>query len=209
MDGVIVDSIPVHFGIWKRLGERFGFPMTKELFDHKNGMDTSDIARQIVDQFKLGIDPMMIVAEKRRLATAKLMEGVDLFPGVLMVLNTLKRLGYMIALGTMSVREHTEYALMGKLDGFEFDALVTAEDVARPKPDPEIFLKCADILDLSPKQCVVVEDSINGIHAAKKGGMFAVAVTSTTSAEKLTEADRIISRISEFDSSLISGLDSD
>jgi len=77
----------------------------------------------------------------------------------------------------------------------DFDAVVTAADVTRKKPDPEIYLVTAERMGLEPSQCVVVEDAPAGIEAAKRAGCFAIAVTNSTSAEHLRHADHIVESV--------------
>jgi HAD superfamily hydrolase (TIGR01509 family) len=74
----------------------------------------------------------------------------------------------------------------------DFDAMVTAADFSKRKPDPEIYLVAARRLGLPPAQCAVIEDAPAGIEAARRAGVFAVAVTSSTSAENLRRADRVV-----------------
>lgn len=78
-----------------------------------------------------------------------------------------------------------------------WQAVVTAEDVERRKPDPSLFLKAAERLGISPADCVVVEDAVNGIAAAKAAGMRCVAVATTFLAERLTQADQVRPSIAE------------
>ena len=78
-----------------------------------------------------------------------------------------------------------------------WDAVVTGEDIAAKKPAPDIFLKTAERLHLPPGSCVVIEDAINGIQAAKAAGMRCVAVAQTFPADQLCAADLVRQRISE------------
>ncbi|RJS91920.1 HAD family hydrolase, partial [Candidatus Bathyarchaeota archaeon] len=102
---------------------------------------------------------------------------IKLFDGVLDLLKALKPV-VKIALATMSNRRVMEKTLREKgILGF-FDFIVTADEVENPKPDPEIFLKCAEAMRCRPERCVVVEDSVFGLIAAKRAGMRCIAVPS-------------------------------
>ncbi|MFW6449550.1 MAG: HAD family hydrolase [Nanoarchaeota archaeon] len=208
MDGVIIDSVKVHFRIWKEVAAKYNVEFDEKFLDRVNGMDTPRIAQTLVDEFKLSASADEIAVEKRRLSGEKIKEGVELFPGVKDTLGNLKKLGYRIGLATMSPREHVENALGTNILNLELDKIVTADDVANPKPAPDIFLKCAEKLGKEPEQCVVVEDAINGITAAKSAGMKAIALTTTTSKDKFTEADAIIPSIKNLNSDLIHALES-
>jgi beta-phosphoglucomutase-like phosphatase (HAD superfamily) len=79
-----------------------------------------------------------------------------------------------------------------------FDAIVTAEDVSHGKPDPEVFLTGAARVNRAPQNCVVFEDALVGIAAARAGGMKVVAVATTHPPEELTAADRVVRRLDEL-----------
>jgi HAD superfamily hydrolase (TIGR01509 family) len=193
MDGVIVNSIPIHFQIWKEVGEHFGFAIDSNLFDEVNGMDTRAIAKYFVEKFSLNINPEKIWVEKRKIAGDRLEGGVELFPNVEETLTHLKKLDYKIGLATSTPRNHQKITL-GKYFTL-FDKIVTVDDVLNSKPAPDIFMKCAEELRVPYENCVVVEDAINGVKAAKAGGMIAVAITNTTDANKFDLADAVISNI--------------
>jgi beta-phosphoglucomutase len=115
--------------------------------------------------------------------------GITLFDGALQLLQSLRG-KIKLGLASMNDREVVEHLLkVMSLERF-FSVVVTADDVALSKPDPEIFLKCADELKSSPENCVVVEDSVFGVEAAKTAKMKCVAVlTGVHSREMLEKAD--------------------
>jgi HAD superfamily hydrolase (TIGR01509 family) len=193
MDGVIVNSIPLHFQVWKEVAEKFGFVTNQDLFDEVNGMDTISIAKYVVEKYNLDIDPEKIWVEKRKIAGDRLEHGVDLFEGVEKTLKKLKRLDYKIGLATSTPRDHQKVTL-GKYFSL-FDKIVTVDDVLNSKPAPDIFMKCAEELGEAYENCVVIEDAINGIKAAKAAGMTAIAITNSTDAKKFDMADTVISKI--------------
>ena len=206
MDGVIIDSITIQFQIWKDLMKKHDVELSDEFLDKVNGMNTPEIARRIVNEFALDVDAAELAKEKRMLSGEKVKEGIPMFEGVKENLSVLKKLGYKIGLATMSPRKHVEYALGKNLFDLEFDAIVTDDDVQNPKPSPEIFLKCAQELKSEPEECVVVEDAINGIEAARAAGMYAIAVTTTTGKKYFTKAHAIMQKTSELNSDLINAL---
>lgn len=195
MDGTIVDSIPLHYGIWEKIAQRYDFPMNRDIFDYENGMDTPKIAKYIVEKYKLGVTPEMIAQEKRQLASEALNQDVKLFPNAVETVQKIKRSGYKVGLATMTPRDHVEKTLGENLRLMNFDYIVTDSEVHNSKPDPEIFLRCAAGLNVQPQQCVVLEDAINGIKAARAAGMVAVAITNTTLKEKFDKANYVIDSI--------------
>ena len=102
---------------------------------------------------------------------------IRLFNGALSLLKALRPLVKM-ALATMSNRRVIEKTLKEKRIQGYFDFVITADEVEKPKPDPEAFLKCAEAMRCRPEKCVVVEDSIFGVIAARKAGMKCIAIPS-------------------------------
>lgn len=205
MDGTLVDSIGAHYDAWKKAFAKYGLEMTREYFDKVNGMSTPKIAELVVDEFKLQIEPKELSDEKRRVVNDILLRGTEVYNGVDNALITLKRLGYHLALGTSSIRNHMEIEMGTHLNTIEFDSLITADDVENAKPAPDIYLKSAELLGFKPEECIVVEDAINGVKAAKAAGMKCIAVTTTTPRQKLVDAgaNAIISSIDKISSRLI------
>ncbi|MFA5084218.1 MAG: HAD family phosphatase [Candidatus Paceibacterota bacterium] len=114
-------------------------------------------------------------------------------------LNELKDNGIKLAVATSSLRWRAEKILEVLQIKEFFDAIVTAEDVKNHKPSPDIFLEAAKQLDENPENCVVFEDAVNGIEAAKKGNMKAIAMkTEFHSRKELKNADLIIDDFSEI-----------
>ncbi len=201
MDGVIVDSVGLHYEVWKAVGDRFGFILDRDLFDTLNGMDTKDIARAVIEKFSLGAGIDEIVGYKRKAAEERFRGGAELFLGAAEKITRLKASGLNIGLATSTNMELVKVILGEHFSLFE--TIITDDDIMNSKPAPDIFMKCAEMLGVPYAECIVVEDSINGINAAKKAGMKAVAITNTTPAWKFTMADAVIHKIDELDDALI------
>jgi len=206
MDGTLVDSMPIHIEIWKELAQKYSIDFSRDLIDELNGKNTPDIAGELVERFSLDIDPVKLAEEKRSLSHKLIVDGVALYEGALDTLILLKRLGYRLGIATSTPRDHAELTLGAQFHDLELDAIVTDSEIENSKPAPDIFLRCAEEICVSPSECIVVEDSINGIMGAKKAGMKAVAITNTTPREKFTMADWIIDNIKEINSELIEKL---
>ncbi|MGM5482412.1 MAG: HAD family hydrolase [Nanobdellota archaeon] len=207
MDGVIVDSVPLHLGIWREVAQKYGIEIEDKLFDDLNGMDTPHISKRLIEKFSLNTSVDEMSSLKRSISSEKLQKGVNLFPGVKDAIGNLKKLGYRIGLATMTPRIHVESTLGSNILELELDQIITDDDVSNPKPAPDVFLKCAEKLGKEPYQCVVVEDSLNGISAAKAAGMKAVAITNTTSKDKFVQADAIISSMKQLNQDLLEALE--
>ena len=126
-------------------------------------------------------------------------KGLVALPGVAEFLQRLKAAGIPSCVGSSTHRANID-TIMGVL-GFEglFRGNVTAEDVSQGKPDPEVFLKAATKTGCSPQHCIVFEDAMAGIEAARAGGMKVVGVSTTHPANELTMTDRVVHRLDELE----------
>jgi beta-phosphoglucomutase len=125
-------------------------------------------------------------------------DKLALLPGVQKLLNDLKENGFLLAIGTSAPRVNLELVLERLSLQNQFNACITDKDVEKGKPAPDTFLKAAEKLFLSPGQCVVVEDAIQGVEAGKAAMMKVVAVTTTRKREDLGEADIVVDSLDEL-----------
>ncbi|MNR34840.1 Fructose-1-phosphate phosphatase YqaB [compost metagenome] len=110
-----------------------------------------------------------------------------------------QKAGVKLAIGTAASKTNVDYVLDGlQLRGY-FDVIVSSDEVAKSKPDPEVFLKCAELLNISPSQSVVFEDSPQGIQAAFNGGFKAVAITSLFEQEDFAKFGNLLFSIDDYD----------
>lgn len=200
MDGVLVDSEPAmahasvigmaKHGIYAKDEDFYPYFGTDEktyfgsVFEKYGGKYTPEIAEEIYD----------IYCE-----TAP--DVISIFPGVAETFKKLHNMGYKLAIASSSIKRKLDVNIDStKIDKNLLDAIVCGSDVVKRKPDPEIFLKAADKLGLSPLNCLVAEDAISGVTAAKAADMYCFGVTTTFSGDKLKEigADITGSSISEI-----------
>jgi HAD superfamily hydrolase (TIGR01509 family) len=121
------------------------------------------------------------------------------FPGVVELMNAALAHGdFRVAIATSSARGKSEAVLTSAQIPFETMVYITGDDVNSKKPDPELFLRAAQDIDVPPQQCVVIEDAPNGIQAAKAAGCQCIAVTNSTTPDKLSQADRIVSTLTKI-----------
>lgn len=201
MDGVLIDSEPLHIELETKMIVELNIPLSKEMYTRFAGTTSLSMWEILLDEFKLDKNPKMLSLESdRRFIEALLTTNkVNLFDGVKDVLNKLKELGIPLALASSSSREVVNAVLKKfELDDF-FAAVITGSDVQNSKPHPEIFLKASQMLNISPSYCVVVEDSPNGIKSAKLAGMNCIGFASTSNKHEITDATYIIKSFREFD----------
>jgi len=174
MDGTLIDTMPAHLTAWAKTAQHFGFPFTKEWLHSLGGMPSFKIAAEVNAKHGMTLDPAEVSRYKME-AFAELDEhgsNISCTVDVLNHFNGQKKL----AVGTGSQRE-SAIRLLTKAKLIElFHAVVTASDVDNHKPNPDTFLKAAELLELKPQECVVFEDTLLGLQAAHSAEMDCVLV---------------------------------
>jgi HAD superfamily hydrolase (TIGR01509 family) len=188
VDGVLVDSGGAHLHAWQKLGEEIGVPFGRELFDRTFGQRNESIVPSW-----LGETPPDRVADlgqrKEGIYRDLVRRGeIRIYRRIPDLLAELKRECFAIAVASSGPRENVRLIVEQIGAGPLVDAAVAAEDVSRGKPDPEGFSLAARRIEAPPARCAVVEDSVHGIEAAKRGGMVAVAVLTSTPRDRLAAA---------------------
>lgn len=174
LDGTLSNSLPVHMATWNMIGEVYGFKFDPQIMLEMTGRATIEFADRIVEQYNLSADPKEIVKLKQESFrdSAHLLEPVDEIIAIVKEYH-----GKLpMAVGTGASRRSTDVQLNKLEIARYFDAIVTADDVSRHKPNPDTFLKCAELMGVDPEKCQVFEDGDLGIEAAKKAGMLVTDV---------------------------------
>ena len=189
MDGVLIDSGAHHRSAWRALLDELGVEPKEPAFWRLT------IGRPAEEAMPLLLGRPLDPSEARRLALRKrdlyahfAAEGLRSVPGASGFLDDLVRLGVPRAVGTSATRGDAESLLEGLGLRRYFDVIVTADDVRFGKPDPAVYLESARRLGARPEGCVVFEDSLVGVRAARSAGMRAIGVTTAHSAAELAEA---------------------
>lgn len=197
MDGVLVDSERYHIDAFVELFKRHGIALTKKDTAGIFGRLDEHIIEDLCKKKKIKCDIDEWGKEKRLIATDLMRRNkMSLFPGVKSLLVAVKK-KYKVGLATSSSRQEAEIVLLKVGLRNSFDAILTREDVKTHKPSPEVYLKLCERFKLTPQDCVVIEDSIAGVTAAKKAGMRCIAVLNSFPTSKLSEADFIVRRLDE------------
>ncbi|MCG3767214.1 beta-phosphoglucomutase family hydrolase [Vibrio cincinnatiensis] len=175
MDGTLIDTMPAHNEAWRAAAEYFQFPFDAQWLHSLGGMPSVKIVNEVNERFQLSLDPQQ-VAQYKMQAFAKLGSDSPLIAETYAIFCS--HVGEKkMAVGTGSQRQSATKLLtqVGVLE--KLDALVTATDVTNHKPHPETFLRASELLNLSPQECIVFEDTALGMQAAHAGGMDCVMVT--------------------------------
>nr|WP_240955526.1 HAD family phosphatase [Micromonospora sp. HNM0581] len=173
-DGTIVDSMPQHYTAWRDTLDRWGCAFPEDLFYAWAGRPTTDIVVALNERHGLDM-PVATVVAHREARFQQLLPAATGIPGVLRHIDDAHgRIPFAVVSGSTREAVTASLEALGILD--RFDVLVCAGDYSRPKPDPEPFLRAAELLGVPPASCLVFEDADLGIAAATAAGMAAVRV---------------------------------
>jgi HAD superfamily hydrolase (TIGR01509 family) len=180
MDGVLADTEPIHFATTAVLLGRYGVTLEADFYAGCMGMAERPFFELLVERFRLAADPVALARERLAMSMVALAEQ-PLLPteGALECLLALRMEGFRLALASSASREQVALVVQRLGLGALLDARVCAQDVVRSKPAPDLFLEAARRLGVPPADCLVVEDAVLGVTAAREAGMRAVALLSS------------------------------
>ena len=196
MDGVLVDTGEFHYQTWQEVLRQQGIPFNRPLFQHTFGMNNAGMLAYLLGR---PVEPEFVErigGEKERLFRQAIHGQVQALPGAAAWVDYFTRQGTPQAVASSAPQENIDLLVdeLGLRDQFSF--LVSAAGLPG-KPDPAVFLKAAQLLHAAPGACVVIEDSHNGLQAARRAGMKSIAVATTHPADTLGEADLVIDSLEQ------------
>ncbi|MGA3192403.1 MAG: HAD family phosphatase [Candidatus Bathyarchaeia archaeon] len=200
MDGVIAETEHVHVEAEKKTLLKYGVQITEDELHRYTGTTAKQMFMELIAKYKLDTTFEKIFNEKEEIMFKLLEMDTQPVKGVIELICKLKEEHVKLAVASSSHRRLVQYVLR-KLEITElFDSIITAEDVAHGKPDPEIFLMSAKRLKVSPAECLVVEDAKLGVEAAKKAGMKCLGYRNPHSGNQdLSKADIVTDDFSSLD----------
>ena len=188
MDGTLVDNLAYHFKAFDAYIEREGFTLLEPVTLKINGMHSNDIFPMLLGDevvAEYGLDRLH--HEKEAVYRDLYRPHIKPIAGVIELMKEAKEAGVKCAIGSSGCRENVEMIIEGLGIADLIDASISGSDVTHGKPHPEIFIKAYEALGLKAEECIVVEDAITGIKAGVAAGCKCIAVTTTSSAEVLSE----------------------
>jgi len=199
LDGVIVSTDNCHYLAWKRMADEEGIEFDRKVNERLRGVSRMESLAIILEKAakKYSEEEKLAMAARKNGYYVELIGSLtenDILPGALDTLKLLKEKGIKAAIGSSSRNTPIILKQIGLADAF--DAVADGNAIKNSKPDPEVFLLAAKLLNLDPANCLVVEDADAGVQAALAGGMRALGVGSaavnpkaTFTAENLEKAD--------------------
>jgi len=173
-DGTLVDTMPAHYRAWSRTMAEYGIEFPEARFYALGGVPAPTIVSLLAEEAGRVLDADRVAEEKERRFTEGL-ESVEPIEPVLAYARSLRgRKPIAVATGAQRWVAYHALDLLGIRDWF--DAIVTFEDVARPKPAPDTYLEAARVLGVEPARCLALEDAAPGIASARAAGMAVVEV---------------------------------
>jgi len=193
MDGVVLNSPPVHLLTWQRTLAPLGIELSASDHYPLEGLPTEVTAKRLTERF---LGEACTDHEARQLANTKRALFREIFnpsfvPGIVPLLHDLQGRGYRLGLVTGSARSVVDESLVPTGTADFFEVIVTGDQVASGKPSPEPYRAAASRLGIPPAQCLAVENAPLGIRSAKAAGMGCVALETTLPAERLSAADHV------------------
>ncbi len=192
MDGVIAYTAPYHLRAWQKVFKKRGVDFTDDEFRRHFGQRNDTIIKSVLGEVMSQEEIDTIADEKETSFRRRVKHNIKPLPGVIELMTSLRQHGFKIALASSAPTGNIQ--LITQTLGIDnyFQSIVAGRDVTEGKPSPQIFLLAAEQLGAKAENCIVIEDSVAGVTAAKRAGMHCLAVTNTNPRSSLSEADLIV-----------------
>ena len=187
MDGVLIDSEPLHKRAKELAFAEYGIVLSESVYDSYKGRPDATMLPEILNARGWSAEKIQELSRRKRQIYEEIEHELQAVEGAVEFVRWAAP-RYRIALATSATQRNREatFRLLGI--GDLFHAVVDASGHLKPKPDPEVFLIALEKLQLKASECWIVEDSVNGLRAAKAAGCFAVAITTTFDKPVLLDA---------------------
>ena len=190
MDGVLINSEPVTTKAAQTALSEIGIDAAPDAFKAYIGAGEDKFITEICKEKKKEAKIPVAMARMYELFYEYVYESLEVFPNVHKLLDALKEKGYHLAIASSSASEKVSASLeAAKIAESYFDVIITGSDVTQKKPSPEIYFITMDELDADPEECIIIEDALNGIRAAKDSDAFCFAVTTSFTRDAIEAED--------------------
>ena len=198
MDGVLIDSYNIHKEALEIVAKEYGFKVSENDFLNLFGKTGFEGMRSLQYCKDWDDEKILEFCDKQDMNFRKIFKKRPaLIEGSIEFAEKLFSLGIPIAIGTSAPRGNVEIFLDSLNINHLFKNIITCDDVSKGKPDPEIFIRCAELTNKKIETCLIFEDSLMGVQAGKVAKAFVIALTTTHKENELTNADYIISHFKD------------
>ena len=205
MDGVIIDSEPIHFEVDMQTMREFGVNISKDELNKYVGTTNEYMLNDLINKYKIQKSIKEILEYKMELTIRRIKETkINAISGIPELLISLKHNNIKTAIGSSSPKELIITVIEKFQSGKYFDCIVSGDEVKEGKPKPDIYLEVSKRIGVNPEECIVIEDSRNGVLAAKNAGMKCFGFRNVNSGNQdLSKADIIVDSIRNIDIEII------
>ncbi|MFW6230505.1 MAG: HAD family hydrolase [Nanoarchaeota archaeon] len=189
LDGTLVNSVPFHLRIHQKVFKKYGINLTKEYFEKEcNGTEPHEFYEKILKHF-LGSTKKLDDAwkEQKKFHMYSGLDPIKIFPGVKSTLKNLSKNGYRSCVASSSHTNYVKKILKNNAITEYFDHIIGSEHFAHSKPNPAIFLEAWREMGIKKKECVIIEDSVNGCIAAKRAGIDVICLLTSEKREDIPD----------------------
>jgi len=199
LDGTLLDNNEVHYNAWKKYLKDNGKEISDEDFkENISGRTNQDAVEHIYNKKMSQEEAEKYYLKKEEIYREMFEPDIKAISGLEKFLEDLQKHNITMAIATSGIQVNIDFMFEHVPIKKYFEKVINANDIENGKPDPEIFLKTAEELDVPAENCIVFEDSIAGVQAGKAAGMKVVALTTTHTNEELSEADLVIKDYTEI-----------
>ena len=200
MDGTLIDNTPYHFKSWQALFKKYdkGELSEQTYYTEISGVPIMETLKRLFGDGREEADLKELLKEKEEFYRKEYTPHLVAIDGLENFLSELKKTGIKMAMATSATVEDVDFILNKVPIRDDFEVIVNSSMVSRPKPNPDIFLKAAEILNVPPERCVVFEDSLAGIKAGNAAGMRVVGITTGHPAKDLHPVNLVINNYTDL-----------
>lgn len=199
LDGTLVDNNAFHLQSWKQYIKNLGKEISEEEYNANiNGRTNKDAAEYLFGKKMTKDEAMVYALEKEAVYREMYAPHIKPVDGLIEMLEGLKKLNVPMAIATSGIQVNIDFMFDHIPIREYFSVVVNSAHINKGKPDPEIYLKAAELLEVAPESCLVFEDAVVGINSAKAAGMRVVAISTTHPEEELRGADLIVKDYTEI-----------
>ena len=211
LNGTMIDDMHYHIKAWHRIFNENGAGISLERMKAECYGKNEEVIERILPGKFSAEEKGMMGFEKEKQYQQEFRPYLKLLPGLMEFLQKGKEQNIKMAIGTAAIMFNVDFVLDGLYIRSYFDALISADEVTKSKPDPETYLMCASLLNIEPGNCIVFEDSPKGVESAARAGMKAVVITTMHEAWEFAGFENVLLIIKDYtdnrlDSLLINAL---